>query len=115
MSGFVEFVDGNWSWSSSLTRIMFDLLEDRLPEGRKAQMRELRDENILMLDLRDPAEDPLVEIIVNDLNGYLATRFDTDARKDFEKGFSELLRLAAAQHRHNQESVTETDGRSGAG
>jgi len=107
VSGFVRFVDGDWSWNSSMTRIMFDLLEDRLPDGdRKAEIVELRDNNVLMLDLRDPSQDQLVAIIANELNDYLAGRFDADARKDFERGYSELLRLAAAQHRRN----TEQDG-----
>lgn len=104
MSGFVRFVDGDWSWNSSMTRIVFDLLEDRLPDGDlKAEIVELRDNNVLMLDLRDRPQDQLVAIIANELNGYLAGRFDDDARKDFERGYSELLRLAAAQHRRNQE------------
>ncbi|MBU8815074.1 hypothetical protein KL864_04015 [Mycolicibacterium goodii] len=107
VSGFVRFVDGDWSWNSSMTRIMFDLLEDRLPDGdRKAEIVELRDNNVLMLDLRDPSQDQLVAIIANELNDYLAGRFDADARKVLERGYSELLRLAAAQHRRN----TEQDG-----
>lgn len=108
MSGFVRFVDGDWSWNSSMTRIMFDLLEDRLPDGdRKSEIVELRDNNVLMLDLRDPSQDQLVAIIANELNDYLAGRFDADARKDFERGYSELLRLAAAQHRRNTEAAIQ--------
>ena len=103
MSGFVRFVDGDWSWNSSMTRIMFDLLEDRLPDGdRKNEIVELRDNNVMMLDLRDRSQDQLVEIIANELNDYLSSRFDTDARKDFERACSELRSLAAAQHRRNQ-------------
>lgn len=109
MSGFVRFADGDWSWNSSMTRIMFDLLEDRLPDGdSKDEIVELRDNNVLMLDLRDRSQDQLVAIIVNELDDYLARRFDADVRKDFEKGYSELLRLAAAQHRRNQESGDTT-------
>ncbi|MUL84765.1 MULTISPECIES: hypothetical protein [unclassified Mycolicibacterium] len=89
-----------------MTCIMFDLLEERVADvDRKAEMRELRDENILMIDLRDPSDDELVEIIVNELCGYLATHFDTDTCKAMELGFSELHRLAASQHRYNQESA----------
>ncbi|MEV0672379.1 hypothetical protein [Mycobacterium sp. NPDC050441] len=85
-----------------MTGIVFDLLEDRLPDGgRKAEIVELRDNNILMLDLRDRSQEQLVAIIANELNDYLEGRFDADARKAFEPGYSELLRLAAAQHRRN--------------
>jgi len=108
VSGFVRFADGDWSWNSSMTRIMFDLLEDRLPDGEsKDEIVELRDNNVLMLDLRDRSQDQLVAIIVNELNDYLARRFDADARKDFESGYSELRRLAAAQHRRNQEQQSD--------
>ncbi|WKG03249.1 hypothetical protein [Mycolicibacterium sp. HK-90] len=89
-----------------MTRIVFDLLEDRLPDGdRKAEIVELRDNNVMMLDLRDRSQDQLVAIIAHELNDYLACRFDVDARKDFERGYSELLQLATAQHRRNQGQV----------
>ncbi|KHO17737.1 hypothetical protein QQ25_26585 [Mycolicibacterium setense] len=102
MNSLVRFLDGSWSWNSWMTEIVFDLLEDRLPDGdRKAEIVELRDNNILMLDLRDRSQEQLVAIIANELNGYLADRFDADTRKNFEQGYSELLRLAAAQHRRN--------------
>lgn len=102
MNSFIGFLDGSWSWNTSMTAIVFDLLEDRLPDGdRKAEIVELRDNNILMLDLRDRSQEQLVAIIANELSGYLAGRFDADARKNFEPGYSELLRLAAAQHRRN--------------
>ncbi len=107
MGGFFRFVDEDWSWNTSLTVIVFDLLEDRLPDGdRKNEMCELRDNNVLMLDLRDPSDDDIVEIIVNDLKSYMASRFGPEMWKSFEPGFSELLRLASAQHRYNQKSAT---------
>jgi hypothetical protein len=114
MGGFVQFSDGNWSWNTSLTRIMFDLLEARSTDPvRKQEMRELRDDNVLMLDLRSPSEDPLVKIIVDDLNDYLVTRFGPGDQKKFERGFSELLRLARAQHIHNQHIREQDSPRNG--
>jgi len=107
VSGFVRFTDGDWSWNSSMTRIVFDLLEDRLTDGdRRAEIVELRDNNVLMLDLRDQSQDALVTIIADDLNDYLVSRFDAEAREDFERGYSELHQLAAMQHRRNQESTS---------
>lgn len=86
-----------------MTLIVFDLLEDRLPDGdRKTEIVELRDNNVMMRDLRDRSQDQLVAIIANELNDYLAGRFGADTRKDFEGGYSELRRLAAAQHCRNQ-------------
>jgi hypothetical protein len=103
MSGFIQFTDGDWSWSSGMTEVVFDLLVERLSDtARAAEIADLRDNNVLMLDLRSPAEEPLVELIVDHLNDYVATHFDADARQRLEKGFSELHRLAAAQHVRNQ-------------
>lgn len=111
MGGHFRFLNENWSWNTSLTVLVFDLLEDRLVDSkRKAEMAELRDENILMLDLRDPSQDDLVEIIVNDLDDYLAARFNPDMWRSFGRGVPELLRLATAQHRFNVESTRSGDG-----
>jgi hypothetical protein len=103
VSGFIQFTDGNWSYSTWITHVVFDLLVDRLPEGDlKAEIAELRDENINMLDLRDPAQETLVKIVVDDLDDYLSTHFDADLRERMKAGFTELHQLAAAQHARNQ-------------
>jgi hypothetical protein len=110
MGGFVRFVDGDWSWNLSTTRIMFDLLVDRLPDGdRKTDIAELRDNNVLMLDLRDPSQDQLVEIIADNLYDYVDRRFAPDIRQTLAQPFEELHRLAVGQLRHNQKSATERD------
>lgn len=114
MGGFVRFVDGDWSWNLSTTRIMFDLLVDRLPDGdRKTDITELRDNNVLMLDLRDPSQDPLVEIIANNLRDYVDRTFAPEIRQTLGPPLDELHRLAVDQHRHNQKSATERDLGSG--
>ncbi|QRY46141.1 hypothetical protein JVX93_04460 [Mycolicibacterium boenickei] len=43
----------------------------------------------------------IIATIAIELNGYLAGRFDAGTPKNFEPGYSELLRLAAAQHLRN--------------
>lgn len=107
MGGFFRFVDEDWSWNTSLTVIVFDLLVDRVPDGpRKAEIAGLRDENLLMLDLRDPSQDDLVEIVVDDLKGYLANRFNPVMWNSLEPGISQLLRLATPSA-PSQSSVAE--------
>lgn len=102
MSGFVRFAADDWSWSSSMTRTLFDFLVDRLPEGQdKSHVAELRDDNVLMLDLRDPSGDLIVATIIDDLPKYL-DGLDKAVRSALLPGFTELLRLASEQHAHNQ-------------
>ncbi|MGV0811525.1 hypothetical protein ABQF34_06150 [Mycolicibacterium boenickei] len=105
MSGFVRFIEDDWSWSSSMTRLLFDFLVDRLPEGQpRSDIEELRDNNVLMLDLRDPSQDLIVEAIVDGLPTYLNS-LDSGLQSSLQPGFTMLLQLAASQHRHNQEAT----------
>ena len=84
---------------------MFSLLASRLSDGnRKAEIRDLLDNNVLILDLRDPSEGLLIDVILNDLEDYLTSRFETDTCRDFQPGFVELLRLAESQQRFNRRS-----------
>jgi hypothetical protein len=106
MSGFVRFVRDDWSWSTSMTQLLFDFLVERLPEGRlSADVAELRDNNVLMLDLRAPERDVVVKTIVDGLPTYLES-LDSDLQASLRPGFTELLELATAQHRHNQATTS---------
>lgn len=101
MSGIVRFITGDWTGSSSSTRILFDLLIEHLPDNaRKAQIVELYDNNVLMLDLRKPSEADLIDIIVEEMPAYLATYFDADLKAALTPAFEELSRLALAQRQH---------------
>ena len=101
MSGFVRFVGDDWAWSSSMTRSLFDFLVEQLPDGQvKSDVAELRDDNVLMLDLRDPSQDLIVTTIIDDLPRYL-DGLDSGLRSSLLPGFTELLHLASEQHAHN--------------
>lgn len=63
MSGFVRFVDGDWSWNSSVTHFFFDFLAEQLPDGQKrSEVVELQDSNVLMRydDHRQPGVRELI-------------------------------------------------------
>ncbi|MCZ8382241.1 hypothetical protein O6P37_25550 [Mycobacterium sp. CPCC 205372] len=90
-----------------MTRLLFDFLVDRLPEGRlRSDIAELRDNNVLMLDLRTPEQDSVVKTIVDGLPTYL-DRLDSDLQASLRPGFTELLELATAQHRQNQATTSD--------
>ncbi|WP_156442333.1 hypothetical protein [Mycobacterium sp. IS-1556] len=85
-----------------MTRLLFDFLVDQLPEGHaRSYIEELRDNNVMMLDLRDPSQDLIVAAIVDDFPRYLEG-MDSNLRMSLQPGFTELLKLANSQHRHNQ-------------
>lgn len=99
MSGFVRFVDGDWSWNSSVTHFLFDFLAEQLPEGPiRSEVLELQENNVLMLDLREPSNDMIVAMIVDKLPAYSQT-LDRDVRSAFQPGVDELLRFASCQRR----------------
>jgi hypothetical protein len=82
------------------------MLIAELPQGvRKTQITELRDNNMLILDLRDSSEADLVDIIVNEMPAYVSSTFDPDTAKALAPGFDELSRLARSQCRRNTEEV----------
>ncbi|WP_135452754.1 hypothetical protein [Mycobacterium sp. DL99] len=102
MSGYFRFVDDGWSWNSSVTHFLFDFLAEQLPEGAKrSEVVELHDNNVLMMDLREPSNDIIVTTIIEKLPTHLET-LDPDTRSAFQPPLEKLLRLAASQHRHNQ-------------
>ncbi|WIM86639.1 hypothetical protein PT015_17315 [Candidatus Mycobacterium wuenschmannii] len=85
-----------------MTRLLFDYLADSLPEGvDKSDVVELRDNNVLILDLREPSQGLIVKTIVEGLPSYLGN-LQPDLQSSVQPGFTELQRLASAQHRHNQ-------------
>lgn len=84
-----------------MTRLLFDFLADALPEGAsKSAVVELRDSNVLILDLRDPSQDLIVKTIVEGLPSHLRN-LNPDLQSAVQPGFAELQRLASAQHRRN--------------
>ncbi|MGW4099110.1 hypothetical protein [Mycobacterium sp. NPDC004974] len=110
MNGFLRFVDGNWSWNSSITHFLFDFLAEQLPEGpKRSEVVELHENNVPMLDLREPSNDIVVTTVVEKLPAHLET-LDPDTRSAFQPPLEELLRLAASQHRHNQQVPPVTNG-----
>lgn len=90
-----------------MTRLIFDLLVDRLPDGQaRSAIAELRDDNVMMLDLRVPAQDLVVRTIVDHLPVHLET-LDVDVRASLLPGFTRLLELATDQHHRNQATSDE--------
>ncbi|MED5815259.1 hypothetical protein VST63_23105 [Mycolicibacterium sp. 050232] len=108
MSGFVRFLDGDWSWNSSVTHFLFDFLAEQLPEGpKRSEVVELHDNNVLMLDLREPSNNMIVTTIIDKLPAHLEA-LDADTRSAFQPALAKLLRLATSQRRHAESSDTMT-------
>ena len=101
MGGFVRFRDGDWSWRSSMTSFLFDFLEATLPQGpARQEIHELNEHNVLMLDLRDPSQSKIVDLIAEQFLSWVARNAADPGA--LSKGYSELVDLAQMQQGHNQ-------------
>lgn len=88
-----------------MTRLLFDFLVEQLPDGpSKSDIAELRDHNVLMLDLRDLSQDLVVKTIIDNLPNHLGS-LDPELQSSFQPGFVELLQLASAQYLSNQSAA----------
>jgi hypothetical protein len=102
MAGGIRFRDHSWASSTSKTLYVFEYLISRLPNGEtKDRLRELVDEEIPLLDLRDPKESVLVDLIANDLQNHVESLEDATRRDNLTAAFSDLIEFAKEQQIRN--------------
>jgi hypothetical protein len=86
-----------------MTSILFDFLEEILPEGpMQREIHEFNVNNVLILDLRDQARRDVVDLIVSEFPSYLDNHAVPDARAALQDGYGELFDLAAKQQARNR-------------
>jgi hypothetical protein len=102
MAGSIFFTRRNWSSRSSATFYVFEFLISRLPDGEsKSRLQEYVDNNIPMLDLRDPAQSQLVDLIADDLPQHIKSIEDPVVRENLNILLADLFLLAKEQQVHN--------------
>lgn len=106
MAGSIFFVKHNWSSRSSATFYVFEFLISRLPDGpAKNRLQEYVDNNISMLDLRDPKESQLVDLIADALPPHIEKIEDTRIRENLSvllRDLFEFERTAVVQRRRTE-------------
>jgi hypothetical protein len=105
MAGMIFFKRGNWGASSWLTFYIMEHVADRAAESEtKEQITELVQNNIPMLDLRDPGLASLVDIIADDLPNHFPRMQDQKDQLDLNAVIDKLIELAKEQQRENRSS-----------
>lgn len=85
-----------------MTALLFDFLEEALPEGAaQREVHELNENNVLILDLRGASRGEIVDLIVERLPAYLDRSLTSEGREALRKGYDELIQLAAKQRARN--------------
>lgn len=103
MGGFIQFTSDSWSSSSSMTRYVFEFLLDRLPDGpARSELGELNENNVLLLDLREPANRGLVELLAVALPKHVEHIRDGTLREAFGPALMELSEKADRQRRQRE-------------
>jgi len=100
MSGLIKFSANAWAENSSRTRFVFDFLINHLPAGsKKAELTELEENNVLLLSLGDPGEEVLVDLLADELPGYIEKIDDHELREAFRPELATLAEMAKAEKR----------------
>jgi hypothetical protein len=108
MAGSIFFANNTWSSKSSATFYVFDFLIDRLPEsGTKSQLQEYVENNIAMLNLRNPDQAELVDLIADDLPQHLEATEDPSRRENLHRLLDDLILFAKEQQAYNAQAQRE--------
>src|SRR5579875_1720446 len=100
MAGTIFFAQHHWAASSWATRLVMEYLASRVDDtSTKNKLIELVENNVLMLDLSDPKQAPLVDILADELPHHPPVLADPR----YEKLLTELLAELAAYAREQQD------------
>lgn len=105
VAGNIFFSKPNWTASSWVTFYVLEYLASHVSDAPTAQMlRELIENNIPMLDLRDPRLAQLVDIIAGDLPRDMPVLADAKLQHDLTALLAELIEYAREQQAENRRS-----------
>jgi hypothetical protein len=107
MAGMIFFTDNKWGVSSWLTFYVMEHLASNVDDAAtKAELQELVENNIPMLDLSDPEKAPLVQIIIDDLPQHIPVLQDPTYQPELVELIAQLVEYAKAQKQHNRASAS---------
>jgi len=108
MAGDIFFTRHHWASSSSTILYVLRYLADRAADAAtRDKLTELVENNIPMLDLRDPQLSPLVDIIADELPGYVKSLHDSELRESLTAIFKDLYRFASEQQEYNSDPTQD--------
>lgn len=102
MAGMIFFKKHNWPASSWLTFYVMEHLASRVGDiTTRENLMELVENNVPMLDLRDPGQAPLVDILLNDFPQHMPVLKDSKYQPDLKALINKLLEYAKEQQEEN--------------
>lgn len=110
MGGSIFFSQHHWSASGWATRFVLEYLASRVADAStKDKLIEIVENNINMLDLRDPQQAALVDIIADELPSHVAHLNDAKLREILLNStlFEELYRSAREQRKFNKDPTQD--------
>ncbi len=110
MAGIIFFAQHHWDASSWVIRFVMEYVASRITDAStKETLIELVENNILILDLRDPESALLVDIIADELPSHVAQLEDAELRNILCSGtlFEELYQCARDQQNHNKDPTQD--------
>ena len=110
MGGTIFFAQHDWGGSGWATRFVLEYLASRVADAStKNMLIELVENHILMLDVRDPQQAPLVDIIADELPSHVASLEDEELRGILLNStlFNELYRYAREQQNYNKDPTQD--------
>jgi hypothetical protein len=103
MAGDIWFLQHHWSNSGAAVAYVMEYLANRVRDiSTRLSLTELIEANVLFLDLSDPKQAELVDIIADDLPAHVAGLDDTQLRENLTAIFQDLYRFAREQQDYNR-------------
>jgi hypothetical protein len=107
MAGMIFFTGNEWGVSSWLAFYVMEHLASKVDDAAtKAELQELVENNIPMLDLSDPEKAPLVQIIIDDLRRHIPVLQDPTYQLELVDLIAQLVEYAEAKEQHNRASAS---------
>ncbi|MCV7283252.1 hypothetical protein H7J88_26810 [Mycolicibacterium flavescens] len=106
MAGSIFFASDSWHGKSSTTFFVMDFLISQLPDGEiRSQLQDLVDNNIAILDLREPGQSALLDLIAEELPQHIESIGDARIRENLTTRLADLVSLARTQRQKTRQPV----------
>jgi hypothetical protein len=109
MGGSIWFLQHHWLNSGAAVEYVIEHLATQVHDAStRALLNELVEANVAFLDLSDPKQAELVDIIADELPSHVAGLADTELRDNLTKIFEDLYRFAREQQEYNRDPSQDT-------
>jgi hypothetical protein len=109
VAGDIWFLQRHWMSSGWVVDYVMEFLASRVDNASTRDLlSELVEANVVFLDLRDPKEAELVDLIADELPSHVASLEDSQLRENLTVTFKDLYRFAREQQDYNRDPTQDT-------